>query len=301
MLAVSERRGEVELLLGPAGIHPRAVATGGLDQVCDPGTGGQSIDPGRPDRTDDLDHEVRSGSRHIRCRRAGVTQGERRTAIHPGDTAAAARGQDECNDRARDSGARDRCDLRDGRRAGSLRRGGRLLRPTVVGRRRLGTRHGGLAVGSIVAPRRAGRDADSPTPRDAGATSDAAGRRATSATAAVAHPGIAPSRPISCVPPAMPDPAVAAWREDVDAVGAPRRGRRRAGQLAAHRLPVVPRRPVPVAVPELAVVEDREDLQLVDGPRGRGGCRRQLPAERGWLGPAVPIERSMDDDRSARP
>ena len=79
------------------------------------------------------------------------------------------------------------------------------------------------------------------------------------------------------VPPAMPEASVAARREHIDAVRAPRGRGRRPGELATERLPRMPARAVPVAVPELAVVEDREDLELVHGPRGRGRRGRQRP------------------------
>src|SRR5437773_10773141 len=85
-----------------------------------------------------------------------------------------------------------------------------------------------------------------------------------------------PPLPAVGLVPQVPQSAVHAPCEHVDAVRAPGARRRTAGELAALRMPFVPRRAIPVAAPELPVGEDGEDLHLVPRPAddGRRGCQR---------------------------
>ncbi|KAH0544220.1 hypothetical protein GP486_008529, partial [Trichoglossum hirsutum] len=73
--------------------------------------------------------------------------------------------------------------------------------------------------------------------------------------------------------------AVGAGGEEVDAVRAPRHGRRRRPQSAAERLPFPPGLAVPPSVPAGVVGADAEDVQSVRTPGDARGRRREDAAK----------------------
>ena len=70
-------------------------------------------------------------------------------------------------------------------------------------------------------------------------------------------------------------------------------------QLAAERLPGVPRRAVPVAVPQLAIREDREDLHLVRGPGRTAGAEASVPPRFSSCRPRWPSQKRCISERSS--
>ena len=124
LVAVVERRGEVELALGPARVDARAVSAGRRDEVADPRAGRQAEHAGSRDGTDDLDDDLASGPGAGPRLDAGRARSSRPRRTHPGrqgraaihDTApsgAARERQDEGHHRERDGRHDGRDDLQD--------------------------------------------------------------------------------------------------------------------------------------------------------------------------------------------